>query len=167
VAPDRIALFGVSKGACISICAAAAGKAKAVVADSAFSTRETALSYIERWGPIFLRSELFWRWVPRWFLKLLQRFSMAFSGVLRGCTFISVTDNLKDWNGTPILFIHGERDSFIPHSQATTLAAILPDGVAEAWVVPKARHNESAVVAREEYQRRTAEFFGRHLRETE
>jgi hypothetical protein len=31
----------------------------AVIADSAFSTKSTSISYIERWGPIFLRSELF------------------------------------------------------------------------------------------------------------
>lgn len=162
--PKRIALFGVSKGACIAICAAGQRKnIAAVVSDSAFSTKVTAIQYIERWGPIFIRSERFWRLMPRWCLVLLQRFSMALSGMLRGCKFVSVSTYLKKWPGTPLLLIHGERDSFIPADQAEMLRSWVSNGEAETWVVPKARHNESALVAREEYQRRTVEFLERHL----
>ncbi|MCA9416264.1 MAG: alpha/beta hydrolase [Candidatus Omnitrophica bacterium] len=161
---NRIALFGVSKGACIAICAAAkVKKIAAVISDSAFSTKITALQYIERWGPIFIRSDLFWRMMPKWFLVLLRNFSLALSGKLRGCTFISVSDYLKKWSGAPIFFIHGERDSYIPADQVEILKSWVSQGETETWIVPKARHNESAVVAREEYQRRTVEFLDKHL----
>jgi dipeptidyl aminopeptidase/acylaminoacyl peptidase len=164
VDPGKIALFGVSKGGCIAICAAGTRKdIAAVIADSAFSTRTTAISYIERWGPIFLRSELFWRYVPRWFLAGVQVVSMSVSGFLRGCRFISVRDYLKVWPGTPLLLIHGERDSFIPCEQARELESYVSQGEVETWIVPKARHNESSVVAQEEYRKRTVAFLDAHM----
>jgi pimeloyl-ACP methyl ester carboxylesterase len=164
VAPDKIALFGVSKGGCLTICAAAVRKPiAAVIADSAFSTRSTSLSYMYRWGPIFIRSEVFWRLVPHWFLVALQRVSMTLSGLLRGCRFISVSDYLKRWPGTPLFLIHGQRDSFIPCEQVDELKSYVSEGEARTWVVPKARHNESAIVAREEYQRRTVEFLNESI----
>ncbi len=161
---NRIALFGISKGACISICSAGLKKRiAAVISDSAFSTKITAVQYIERWGPIFIRSELFWRLMPRWFLVVLQRFSMAVSGILRGCKFVSVSDYLKNWTGTPLFLIHGERDSFIPCEQVENLKSWISQGEVETWIVPKARHNESAIVAKDEYRRRTIEFLEKHL----
>lgn len=164
VDPKKIALFGVSKGGCVAICAAGSRTdIAAVIADSAFSTKTTSISYIERWGPIFLRSELFWRHVPYWVLVAIQRVSMAVSGLLRGCRFISVTDYLKKWTGTPLFLIHGERDSFIPCEQAQELESVVSQGEVEVWIVPKARHNESAVVAAEEYRRRTIAFLDSHI----
>ena len=161
---NRIALFGVSKGACVSICTAAIKKrVAAVISDSAFSTKITAVQYIERWGPIFIRSETFWRLLPRWILLLLQRFSLSFSGFLRGCKFVSVSDYLKKWPGTPIFFIHGERDSFIPAEQVEKLASWVQQGEVETWIVPRARHNEAAVVEKEQYQKKTVEFLEKHL----
>jgi len=164
VNPEKIALFGVSKGGCVAICVAAVKKRiAAVIADSAFSTRSTALSYMFRWGPIFIRSELFWRLTPYWFFSFLQWGSMVVSGLLRGCRFISVSDYLRKWPGTPLFLIHGQRDSFIPCEQVDELKSYVNDGNVETWIVPKARHNESAVVAREEYERRTIEFLNKTI----
>jgi hypothetical protein len=44
-----------------------------------------------------------------------------------------------------------------------TLRSWVSQGEVETWIVPKARHNESAVVAQEEYRRRTIEFLDKHL----
>ena len=168
VDPKKIALFGVSKGGCVAICAAGSRTdIAAVIADSAFSTRSTAIAYIERWGPIFLRSELFWRYVPYWLLLVIQRVSMSFSGLLRGCHFISVNDYLKKWPGTPLFLIHGERDSFIPCEQAQELESSISQGEVETWIVPKARHNESAVIAEEEYRKRTVASLDTHMESAE
>jgi dipeptidyl aminopeptidase/acylaminoacyl peptidase len=164
VNPDKVALFGVSKGACMALCVAGIdGKVAAVISDSAFSTKKTMLNYIERWGPIFLRSEFFWRHVPRWYLVGLQKVSMVVSGMIHGCKFISVSDYLKKWPGIPILFIHGKRDNFIRYEQAHDLESLVSQGEVNVWIVPKARHNESAVVAREEYQDRTIDFLNTHM----
>jgi len=58
VDPNRIGLFGVSKGAGISIVAASKGKGvKAVVSDGAFSTGLTTVDYIRKWIPIYIPFE--------------------------------------------------------------------------------------------------------------
>jgi hypothetical protein len=64
----------------------------------------------------------------------------------------------------PVFFIHGERDSYIPAWQAEYLSSLAPEPK-YLWIVPDARHNESAVVQPDLYARRTVAFFDKHLAE--
>lgn len=62
----------------------------------------------------------------------------------------------------PILFIHGERDSYIPVEQSHMLYEMAP-GPKFLWVVPGAKHNQSAVLRPELYAARTVAFFNHYL----
>ena len=62
----------------------------------------------------------------------------------------------------PVLFIHGELDSYIrpEHTEFLYAAVAEPKYL---WIVPRAKHNQSVVVAPGEYAERTVAFFRRHL----
>jgi hypothetical protein len=62
----------------------------------------------------------------------------------------------------PMLFIHGERDTYIPLEQAQVLYR-LARGPKSLWVVPGARHNQSIHQQPESYERRLVAFFDEHL----
>jgi dipeptidyl aminopeptidase/acylaminoacyl peptidase len=61
-----------------------------------------------------------------------------------------------------MLFIHGEKDSYLPVEQSRRLFALAgqPKFV---WIAPGARHNQAAVLHAEQYARITVSFFDRHL----
>jgi hypothetical protein len=65
---------------------------------------------------------------------------------------------------TPILFIHGAKDGYIPVDQTRLLYAAARDPKF-LWIVPNAKHNQNASVQPEEYARRTSEFFDSYLAE--
>jgi len=62
----------------------------------------------------------------------------------------------------PILFIHGERDSYIPVEQSQLLYEAAP-GPKSLWVVPGAKHNQCVIVRPEYYALRTVSFFDEYL----
>ncbi len=62
----------------------------------------------------------------------------------------------------PILFIHGENDSYLPVDQSRMLYA-LAGQPKWLWIAPDARHNQAVVRHPEQYERRTTAFFTRHL----
>ena len=62
----------------------------------------------------------------------------------------------------PSLFIHGEKDSYIPIAQSQALYN-LAAGPKYLWVVPRAKHNQSVLVAPNEYAARVVRFFREHL----
>ncbi len=62
----------------------------------------------------------------------------------------------------PILFIHGEKDSYIPVIQSQALYE-LARGPKYLWVVPGAKHNQAIECLPREYGRRVARFFEEHL----
>jgi fermentation-respiration switch protein FrsA (DUF1100 family) len=64
--------------------------------------------------------------------------------------------------GTPLLFIHGSRDRWIPVEQARQLAEAAPEP-RESWVVDGAHHCGAYFVDRVTYCERVAAFFERHL----
>ena len=62
----------------------------------------------------------------------------------------------------PILFIHGEKDSYIPIVQTKALYD-LAAGPKYLWIVPQAKHNQNVLVAPNEYASRVVRFFREHL----
>src|SRR5262249_18579463 len=79
-----------------------------------------------------------------------------------GCRFPSVRKVLARMTPRPILFIHGERDSYIPVEQSRLLYAQSPQPK-YLWIVEGAKHNHSVSIEPEEYTCRTVEFFDRYL----
>jgi fermentation-respiration switch protein FrsA (DUF1100 family) len=62
----------------------------------------------------------------------------------------------------PILFVYGERDSYIPHEQPLELLEAAGEPK-EAWMAPGSDHAVARLDHPEEYMRRVLAFFDRYL----
>jgi len=62
---------------------------------------------------------------------------------------------------TPILMIHGKKDSQIPVNESFILHNA--NKKSELWIVENADHGETYALNKEEYEKEVLEFFGRHL----
>ncbi|MCG8407329.1 MAG: alpha/beta hydrolase [Phycisphaerales bacterium] len=161
--PIELGLFGISRGACVSILASeGCASVRAIVSDGVFSSDCMLEHLMKRWAKIFAKVRVvyenhppeFWRFL-RWCLFITCRFKLK-------CWFPSVRKALTRMIPRPILFIHGERDSYIPVDHSRLLYA-LSNQPRYLWVVAGAKHNQSVDVRPEEYARRTVQFFNRYL----
>jgi len=161
--PSALGLFGISRGAGAAILGAVGvPSVRVIVTDGAFSTDTTLEHLMKRWSTIFARVRVvaeshppvFWRFL-RWLL--LRHCKRKF-----GCRFPSVRKAIVRLGHTPILFIHGARDSLIPVTQSKLLYE-LAKGPKELWIVPSAKHNHAVVAQPQEYARRIVRFFDAHL----
>ncbi len=158
--PPEIGLFGISRGAGAAILASADDpRIKAILTDGAFSS-DTVLEYLmKRWAYIFAKVRFVYENHPPQFWRFLRW--MLFRECRRklNCTFPSVRKALRAMSPPrPILFIHGERDSYIPVEQSQLLYEAAP-GPKSLWVVPGAKHNQCVMVRPEYYALRTVSFF--------
>jgi len=163
----RVGLFGISRGGAAAILAAAADEnVKAILCDGAFSTDAVCIGMMKRWAHIFARVKLAYENHPEFFWKMMYWFLRQRAQSRMGCRYPSVRKALRNMAARPILFIHGERDSYIRVDQTCLLhqAAGEPKSI---WIVPEAKHNQSVVVAPAEYARRTAAFFQKYLTDEE
>lgn len=162
--PIEIGLFGISRGAGAAILAAQNNPAvKAIITDGAFST-DTTLEYLmKRWAYIFAKVRFVYENHPPQFWRFLRWLLFRECRRKLGCSFPSVRKALRRMEpGRAILFIHGERDSYIPVEQSQLLHELAP-GPKSLWIVPKAKHNQSVVVCPEYYALRTTAFFDKYL----
>ena len=156
--PRGIALFGVSKGACCALYAAARDKRVwAVVAEGAFSTEWMAGYYVRRYmhiasslAPIFSRAP--------WFLiqaygKFIQRVLAKRRGI-NNVYLLKEVGKIKQ----PVLLIHGERDGYVPVDMARKLRRRVGRNC-KLWVVSNARHADAVEKAQDKYLDRTTRFF--------
>jgi pimeloyl-ACP methyl ester carboxylesterase len=87
---------------------------------------------------------------------------MRFAQPKLGCKFPSVCKALREMKPRPILFVHGQRDSYIREEQTRLLHAEAPEPK-YLWIVEGAKHNQSVIVQPRQYAQRTVAFFRRHL----
>lgn len=165
-APE-VGLFGISRGGCAAIIAAEELKeVRAIAVDGAYSTDQTIEYFMRRWAYIFATVRLlyenhhpaFWRFL-RWNLMIAARREFK-------CQFPSVRKAISRMTPRPMLFIHGEKDSYLPVELGRRLYALAGEPK-YFWVAAGARHNQAAVIHPEWYARRVCGFFNRHLGPTE
>jgi pimeloyl-ACP methyl ester carboxylesterase len=162
--PSEVGLFGISRGAGAAILAAQNNQmVKAIITDGAFSS-DTTLEYLmKRWAYIFAKVRFVYENYPPQFWRFLRWLLFCECRKRLNCTFPSVRKALARMEGPrPILFIHGERDGYIPVEQSQMLYEMAP-GPKFLWVVPGAKHNQSAVLRPELYAARTVAFFNHYL----
>jgi pimeloyl-ACP methyl ester carboxylesterase len=162
--PVEIGLFGISRGAGAAIIAARDNPAvKAIIADGAFSTDTTLEHLMKRWAYIFAKVRFVYENHPPQFWRFLRWLLFRACKRKLGVTFPSVRKALlRMAPGRAILFIHGQRDSYIPVEQSQLLYDLAPQPKS-LWIVPRAKHNQSVIVCPEYYARRTVAFFDQHL----
>lgn len=162
--PVEIGLFGISRGAGAAIMAAQNNPAvKAIISDGAFSS-DTTLEYLmRRWAYIFAKVRFVYENHPPQFWRFLRWLLFRECRRKLNCSFPSVRKALKHMApDKAILFIHGERDSYIPVEQSQLLYNLAP-GPKSLWIVPGAKHNQSVVVKPDYYAARTVTFFDEYL----
>jgi uncharacterized protein len=162
--PVEVGLVGVSRGGGAAILAAQNNRnVKAIVTDGAFSS-DTTLEYLmRRWAYIFAKVRFVYENHPPQFWRFLRWLLLCECRKRLHCTFPSLRKALTRMQGPrPILFIHGERDSYIPVEQSQMLYELAP-GPKFLWVVPGAKHNQCVITRPEHYAARTVAFFEHYL----
>jgi len=149
-----VGVLGISMGAAAAIIAAAQSQEiAALVADSAYAHLEGVMrKKIPEFAPV--------RWlVPFGWVSVLIGELLA-GGRLRRVRPVDYVGRLSP---RPLLFIHGERDSYIPPEQPGELfeAAGEPK---EIWMAPGSDHAVARLDHPEEYIGRVLAFFDRYLR---
>jgi len=158
-----IGLFGISRGAGAGLLAASSDpNIKAIICDGAFSTETTLVALMKKWANIFARVKLAYEHHPEAFWRFLVWLLMRFAQPKLGRRFLSVAKALGEMQPRPIFFIHGSRDSYIREDQTRLLYAQAPSPK-YLWLVPGAKHNQSATINPEQYAIRTCSFFRRYL----
>ena len=161
--PTEIGVFGLSRGAGAAISAAAeVPNVRVVIADSAFSSDTTIEYMMRRFATIFAgvrvvarnHPAVVWR-VMRWMLFRAYRREFP-------CRFLSARQAVTRMGCRPILFIHGENDSYIPSWQAQSLYDAAR-GPKDVWIAPGAKHNQAVDAHPREYARRIVHFVEEHL----
>ncbi|MBK9129371.1 MAG: alpha/beta fold hydrolase [Phycisphaerales bacterium] len=159
----ELGLFGISRGACAAILVAAENRRVAALAvDGAFSTDTTIEYFMRRWAYIFTSMRFAYENYPTVFWRFLRAWMIYFARREFGCRFPSVRKAIARMAPRPMLFIHGEKDSYLPVEQSRKLY-VLAGQPKFLWVAPGARHNQAVVLHAERYSDLTVSFFDRYL----
>ncbi len=161
--PPDIGLFGISRGGSACLLAARHNPVvSAIVVDGVFSSDRLVEYFMRRWASIFAKVRFvyenhpptFWRFL-RWmlFCECKRKFGIRLPSAMKA---------VQGMQATPILYIHGAKDSYIPVDQSRVLYAASKDP-RFMWIVPGAKHNQNAIVAPAEYAQRTTSFFDQFL----
>jgi pimeloyl-ACP methyl ester carboxylesterase len=162
--PTEIGLFGISRGACAALLAAAEhSQIKAIVADGAFSTDTTIEYFMKRWAYIFARVRIVYENHPPVFWRFLRWSMMHFARREFKCRFPSVRKVVQRMTPRPMLFIHGEKDSYLPVEYSSRRLYALAGQPKYLWIAPEARHNQAATRHGAFYAWLTTNFLDRHL----
>ncbi|MBK9119349.1 MAG: alpha/beta fold hydrolase [Phycisphaerales bacterium] len=161
--PVEYGLFGISRGACAAILLAADNpQARVIVSDGGFSTDSTVEYFMRRWAYIFARIRFMYENHPPVFWRFLRWAMFHFARREFKCRFPSVHKALRRMTPRAILFIHGEKDSYLPVEQSRRLYALAPQPKA-LWIAAGARHNQAVIVHRDRYHALTLNFYDRYL----
>jgi len=148
----HIGLLGFSYGGIVSMvttpgCAAV----EAVISDGGPARMRTAIASrgVELGFPLWLTKSIAWLIISITSLRLWEN--------------LFLYEPIR-WVGKitprPILFIHGEKDQYLPDFDALYAAANMPK---ELWRLPDAGHTTASQLYPEEHTRRVVEFFKRCL----
>jgi len=161
--PVRLGAFGISRGACAAFLAALENpRIVALVSDGGFSTDSTIEYFMKRWAYIFAKVRFVYENHPPTFWRFLRWAMMYYARREFKCRFPSVRKAIKRMTPRPVLFIHGEKDSYLPVEQSRRLYA-LAGQPKYLWTAAGARHNQAVVRHPDFYADLTTRFFDRHL----
>lgn len=151
----EVALFGFSMGAVVALLAGSDPRVRAIVADSAFPSQRAVLERValsdgQRW--------LGGRVDGRRFLPVVEWWHRR--GGKPPFDAIAPEDAVAELAGTPVLYVHGARDRYVPVELADRLVAAAPEPK-EVWRVEDALHCGAYFVDREAYRDRLTGFLER------
>lgn len=161
--PGEVGLFGLSRGGGAALLAAVGmPQVNAIITDGAYSSDTTMEYLMRRFARTFAKIQVVARNHPAFVWRILRWLLFRECRRRFHCDFPSVRKAVSQLGDTPILFIHGGRDSYIPIEQSQDLYD-LARGPRELWIVRGARHNQSVVLQPKLYATRLRNFFDKHL----
>ena len=158
-----LGILGISRGAGAALIAAAINPTvRCVAVDGVFSNDLAIDELMKRWVEIFVRIDIaradrtftayrFFRAILMFYVELKGR-----------CRFPSSKRALAKLKSIPVLFIHGQRDTYIRPEQAEAMFRLKP-GAKDLWICPDAKHNQAVATDPKMYAAKLVEFFGRRL----
>jgi len=159
----HIGILGISRGAGAAIMAAAlTTDIRCLAVDGAFSTDRSIDGLLKRWVQIFARVDLARAVRSMTAYRLFRALLMFYVELKCRCRFPSTRRALPKLEQVPILFIHGERDAYVPPEQTRDLYEAKP-GPKAIWTCPDAKHNQAVATDPETYHRTVCAFFDRYL----
>ncbi|MEW6250460.1 MAG: alpha/beta fold hydrolase [Planctomycetota bacterium] len=161
--PVEFGVFGISRGAGAAILVAAEDpRARVIVCDGAFSTDTTIEYLLRRWAYIFAKVRFMYENHPPVFWRFLRWSILHFASREFNCRFPSVRKAIRRMTPRPLLFIHGEKDSYLPVEQSRRLYALAPQPKS-LWIAPEAKHNQAVAHHPDLYAELTTSFFDEYL----
>jgi len=161
----RVGILGISRGAGAAIIAAALTTDIGCLAvDGAFSTDRSIDDLLKRWVQIFARVDLARAMRSMTAYRFFRALLMFYVELKCRCRFPSTRGALAKLQHIPILFLHGERDAYVPPVQTRALYDAKP-GPKTIWTCPGAKHNQAVATDPETYHRTLRDFFDRYLAE--
>jgi pimeloyl-ACP methyl ester carboxylesterase len=153
-----LGVVGISRGGGAALAAASrTPQIQRVVAESAFSTERLMEHYTLRWAALYIPQWLM-NLFPLWHIRGTLALVRQFSQLRRKCRYVRMEHALWRLRKTPVLLIHGERDSYVAKETAIQIAKKLSERHT-FWLAENANHNKAREVDAEEYDRRLVEFF--------
>ena len=158
-----IGIFGISRGASAAVMAAAIQPSiRCLAVDGVFSTDSSIDELIKRWAQIFARIDLARASRSESAYRFFRALIMFYVELKCRCRFPSTRKALPKLESVPVLFIHGERDTYVRPEQTRVLYDLKP-GAKELWICPDAKHNQAVVTDPKTYGRNLTSFFSRYL----
>lgn len=145
---SKIVLFGLSMGATAVCCASGEELPKnvvAIISDCAFANLKMQMQYVMR------KHKILW--------KIFKNHLFSFVKHIHDFD-INQADAIKQVKNTkvPILFIHGQSDSFVPVENLTALYNATPDGKKSKYVEANADHAMAYSVGGVLYEKKINDF---------
>lgn len=154
--PESIFLSGISMGSTTVLMASGKnppGNIRGIIADCGFTSPHDELSHV--FSQYFKMPS-----VP--FIYITSAFSKIFAGY--GYKNYSTLDAMAD-NNIPVLFIHGERDNFVPTRMSyENYEACKAEK--ELYIVENAGHAKSLLTEREKYCETVSGFIGKYTHQS-
>ncbi len=158
-----VGILGISRGASAAVIAAALNAdVRCLVVDGVFSTDHRIDGLVKRWVQIFARVNLTRADRSMTVHRVFRALTMFYVELKCRCRFPSAWRALMKLGAVPILFIHGERDAYVPVEQTRVLHDAKP-GLKDLWICPGAKHNQAVATDPQTYHRKITGFFDRHL----
>jgi uncharacterized protein len=158
-----LGILGVSRGAAAAVMAAAVNPAvRCLALDGVFSTDLSIDELMKRWVQIFVRVDLARADRTLTIYRFFRALILFYVELKCRCRFPSTRRALGRLDSTPVLFIHGERDAYVPPEQTRYLCSLKP-GDKDLWICPDAKHNQAVATDPKTYAQKLTGFFDRYL----
>ncbi|MBY0526299.1 MAG: prolyl oligopeptidase family serine peptidase [Gemmataceae bacterium] len=163
VDPRGVGFFGISKGGCAGLIAAATDPfVRCFLTDGIFGTYTTLVPYMRKWYSIYNSHYIMQGLIPLWYYGLIGMEALRRIAKARNCRFPHLEKAIGKLSPRPLFMIHGGGDTYIKPDMAKMVFESARDPK-QFWLVDGAKHNQALHLVHDEYQRRVLEFFNEHL----